>query len=84
MVDGVVHVEDQFVSANFSLGLCIFIGRFWCNSSQEIVLIDFLFAGKNIEDQELHSSEKYGYDSRFAVIIIYILGDTSPRDFTKQ
>jgi hypothetical protein len=56
MVNGVVQVYDRLIFANSPLGVRIFLGLFWCNPGQEMILIDFLFAGRNIEDQEFRSS----------------------------
>jgi hypothetical protein len=46
-----------------------------------MVLIEFLFAGRNIEHQQFHSSEKYGYHGSMLAIAVFVLGDTSTRDF---
>jgi hypothetical protein len=44
-------------------------------------LIEFLFVGKDIRDQEFRASEKYGYQSFFMAIVVYFRGGTSARDF---
>jgi hypothetical protein len=48
-----------------------------------MVLIEFLFAGKNSEDQEYHSSERYRDHTSFITIVVFILGGTSMREFAQ-
>jgi hypothetical protein len=61
MTHGIVHVDDQLFPVDSPLGVRIFLGKFWCNNSQEMVLIEFLFARKNTEDQKFRLGEEYGH-----------------------
>jgi hypothetical protein len=45
-----------------------------------MILIELLFAGKNSEDQEFHSGEKYGHHNSFVASVTFVLGGTSTRD----
>jgi hypothetical protein len=46
-----------------------------------MVLIEFLFAGKNIEDQGFRFSDKHGCHRSFGAIVVFVLSVTPTRDF---
>jgi hypothetical protein len=46
-----------------------------------MVLIEFLFSGKYIEDQKFRSSEKYSHLALSVAVVLFVLGETSSRDF---
>jgi hypothetical protein len=53
---------SSFVSSEILLDLASVIAHGIVHvDSQEMVLIEFLFARKNIEDQRFHPSEEYGH-----------------------
>jgi hypothetical protein len=41
------------------LGVRVFPGQFGRNNGQEMILMEFLSAGKDLEEQQFRSSEKY-------------------------
>jgi hypothetical protein len=84
MAHGVVHVYGQLVLANSPFGDRIFLGLFWCRHGQEMVLIEFLFTGKSIEDQEFRSSENLVAMALFVATVVFTLGGISMRDFAYQ
>jgi hypothetical protein len=49
-----------------------------------MVLIQFLLAGEHIKDQELHSMENIITIVLLLAIVVFVLGDTSMRDFVSQ
>jgi hypothetical protein len=65
MAHGIVRVYDRWILANSPPGIRISLGRFRRGHGHEMVLIEFLFAEKNIEDQEFCFSAKYGYHNFF-------------------
>jgi hypothetical protein len=74
-------MHKQWFVANPALGVRVFSGYFWRNNGQEVVLIKFVSAGKDIEDEEFRCSEKYGHHGFFVPIVVFVLGGTSTRDF---
>jgi hypothetical protein len=49
-----------------------------------MVLINFLFTGKNIKDQEFCSGENMATIALSAATVVFALADTSMRDFAEQ
>jgi hypothetical protein len=48
-----------------------------------MALIEFLSTGKYIEDQKFGSSGKYSHQRSFVAIVVFLLGETSSRDFAQ-
>jgi hypothetical protein len=81
IADGIIYVYNHLILTNSPFGAPIFLGSFWCNRSQEMVLIEFLFAEKSIEDQECCFSDNMVTIAPFIAIVVFVLGGTSKRDF---
>jgi hypothetical protein len=81
MAQGVVHVHKQLFHFDSRSGPHIFLVYFWCPKCQEIVLIEFPFAGKNIEDQKFRPSENMVTIAFIVVIVALVFVGTSSCDF---
>jgi hypothetical protein len=66
---GIVHAHNQLFAVEQPLGCRILVCSFWCDNSQEGIMIEFPFRRKNIEDQKIHTNEKYAQEALPRVIL---------------
>jgi hypothetical protein len=72
-----VYVYSQLVFVISPLGVRVFLGSFWCNHGEKMILVEFLFARKSIQDQGFVPVKNTVGTPLCVASVAFVLGSTS-------